>query len=199
MSRALPALLAVFAFVTLALAAAAFTGLRAPQAAPPALRPAAALNRIADKALAETPPDLAGARAATEAALRQAPYDPSAWLRLAYMDSLDGELGAEGVEALARSYALLPYDQYVAFWRIRFALENWPALTPDLREAVRAETFAFGRTYRYLQLRNSLRSVENPAGRLAAVLWVERMRQDRVRERAERAKAAQSAGDKAPN
>ena len=132
--------------------------------------------------LASEPPRFEDARSATRSALAQSPYDPSAWLRLAYIDAAeDGALDEAGVEALRRSYELLPFDQYVAIWRVRFALEHWDRLPADLRPRVKAEALAFTRTSRYREMQTTLREVSNPVGRLPAALWSRRMREDRAR------------------
>ena len=136
---------------------------------------------LARRALDAAPPDFDAARSATRRALGQSPYDPSAWLRLSYIDAAeDGRLDEAGVTALRRSYELLPFDQYVATWRVRFALENWEALPPELRSRVKAEALAFTATQRYREMRTTLQGVENPVGRLPATLWARRMREDRA-------------------
>lgn len=145
------------------------------------IRLAVAENAAANGALSLTPPDFATARTATWRALSQSPYDPSAWLRLAYIDAAeDGRLDEDGAAALTRSYELLPFDQYVAIWRVGFALENWQSLTPETRARVRAEALAFARTSRYREMRTTLTSVTNPVGRLPGALWAQRMREDRA-------------------
>ncbi|MBA4794618.1 MAG: hypothetical protein H2041_13210 [Phenylobacterium sp.] len=145
------------------------------------IRLAVAENTAANRALGLTPPDFAAARSATWRALRQSPYDPSAWLRLAYIDAAeDGRLDKDGAAAFTRSYELLPFDQYVAVWRVGFALENWQSLTPETRARVRAEALAFARTSRYREMRTTLLGVTNPVGRLPGVLWAQRMREERA-------------------
>lgn len=118
--------------------------------------------------------DLDGAAAEANRALRLSPYDNSARLRLAYIDALrHGSLRAEGVTHIKQSYDLMPYDHTVAAWRIRFCLENWASLTPQVRASVHDEAMAFARVYSHdVNVRDILRSIRSPNGRLAAALWL---------------------------
>jgi hypothetical protein len=115
-------------------------------------------------------------RAETEArkALALSPYDNSARLRLAYIDTLrHGGLGAQGATLLAQSYDVLPIDQNVAAWRIRFGLEHWSDLSPETRAALHNEMLAFARAGSVdPPIRRILGAVRNPNGRLAAALWI---------------------------
>ena len=73
------------------------------------------------------------ARALSWAAVRQAPCDTGAWLRLAEIDvAMTGDLGPTGVVALRNSYRVAPMDPYQAFWRTRFVLEHWAGLPLDI-------------------------------------------------------------------
>ena len=135
-------------------------------------------TRRANAAL-EPPADIATARAATEAAIAQAPADTSAWLRLAYIDSLDGELSPEGVSALERSYKLIAFDQYTAVWRTRFALDHWQALPPELQAMVRSEALGFLRTKKGRALREIWTQSPNPQGRMVAQFWLAEHRRRR--------------------
>lgn len=143
-------------------------------------------GRRADLALAATPPDLALGAPAAARASALAPYDSSARLRLAYIDALDGELGPEGMKALELSYELLPFDHYVAAWRVRFALDHWAGLTPELRARVESEAFAFARTSRRPEMISALSSVRSPVGIVPATFWRLRMQRDHRRRVAER-------------
>ncbi len=118
------------------------------------------------------PPDLARATAATDAALAQAPADIAAWLRLAYIDSLDGQLDAEGLTAFQRSYSLVAFDQYTVTWRTRFALDHWETIPPELRAQVRREALGFLGTKKAGELRQAWLATPNARGRLASSLWV---------------------------
>jgi hypothetical protein len=191
------ALMALAGLSTLIAAGATYVALVAPSDEPAPFSLAAAENRRATQALGLTPPDFETATGATRKALAQAPYDPSAWLRLAYIDAADGELGPEGLQALERSYQLLPFDQYVAVWRVRFALEHWGALSPSIRAAVKSETFAFASTSRYYVMMSSLAAVENPIGRLPAAMWRVGMREERAQRRAQRSELMQSGHENA--
>jgi len=190
-------LMALAGLFTLVATGATYFALIAPTDSAAPFTLSAAENRRATQALRLTPPDIETATTATRKALTQAPYDPSAWLRLAYIDAIDGELGAEGLLALEQSYQLLPFDQYVAIWRVRFALEHWGALTPSPRTAVKSETFAFASTSRYYAMMSSLAAVENPIGRLPAAMWRARMREERSQMRAQRAELMQSGHENA--
>ncbi|MDO8408542.1 MAG: hypothetical protein Q7S93_00540 [Phenylobacterium sp.] len=191
------ALLALAGLFTLVAAGATYVALVAPTHSGAPFTLAAAENRRATQALGQTPPDTEAATQATERALAQAPYDPSAWLRLAYIDAADGALGPEGLQALERSYQLRPFDHYVAVWRVRFALEHWGDLTPAIRAAVKSETLAFTRTSRYPDMIATLAAVENPIGRLPAAIWRAKMREERARMRARRAELMQSGHENA--
>ncbi|WP_444746113.1 hypothetical protein [Phenylobacterium sp.] len=138
-------------------------------------------SRTIDAALAEAPPDLRVAAEANGRIVALAPYDSSARLRIAYIDSLDGQLGDEGLSALALSYQLLPFDQYVSTWRISFALNHWGNLTPDVRRAVEAETFAFAQTGRRRELLTALAAVDSPIGAVPAAFWAKRIQRDHAR------------------
>lgn len=121
--------------------------------------------------------DLVHARTLTQKALAVSPYDTGAWLRLAYLDDrLNGHLTAEGVGALRASYSMIKFDQYVAFWRISFALEHWDALPDDVRTAVRNETFVVASNPGHRRSMHSLLAhVHNSPGKLVATLWRERL------------------------
>jgi hypothetical protein len=110
-------------------------------------------------------------------ALALSPYSNPARLRLAYIDTVrNGHLGAAGVAELARSYDLTPYDYSIAAWRIRFGLEHWRALTPELRASAHAEAMAFANAHSSdVDVPSVLRTIRDPAGRLAAELWLQEL------------------------
>jgi hypothetical protein len=116
------------------------------------------------------------ARAEVKARRAQAlsPYDNTARLRLAYIDTLrHGALFPKGVALYIQSYELLPYDQDVAAWRIRFGLEHWASLSPEARIALHEEVMTFAKVgSRDPDLRTLLASIRDPSGRLAAALWL---------------------------
>jgi len=158
----------------------ALVALNAGGAAPP-LRIAAGYDRKAESLLAGPalmrPADRAEAARLSRAALTEFPYDTSAWLRLAYVDSLDhGGLTPAGIGYLKRSYDLVAVDPEVGLWRIRFALENSQALSPDLRASVRTETSALWKKWDARgPLHEMAGSIVNPAGRLSLALWLHRL------------------------
>lgn len=126
----------------------------------------------------EPPPQVRRAVAdSSKRAIAEFPYDTGAWLRLAYLDRAEhGELTAEGVAALSRSYDLVAVDPDFGVWRVAFALENSQALPQPLRAAARAETAALWTEHRYRgQLRNLRMQLTNPAGRLSLMLWINRL------------------------
>lgn len=114
-----------------------------------------------------------------ELALALSPYSNSARLRLIYIDTVQrGSLGPDGLAHLERSYDLVPLDYTVAAWRVRFALEHWREIPPDLRRAAESEAMAFGRVgSKDADVRSSLASIHSPEGRLTAALWVLAMNQ----------------------
>ena len=117
----------------------------------------------------------------TRRSLAQAPANPTAWLRLAYLDSISPTgLSEAGDRALAASYAVAPYGPDVTSWRLPFAFNHWAALSDESRKAALDElvvTSAF-KSHRELD-----GQVSDPAGRLAVVL---------TRSNIERQKALQS-------
>jgi hypothetical protein len=125
----------------------------------------------------KSPADLDAASREIGRALALSPYSNPARLRLAYIDTVrHGRLGPAGLAELARSYDLIPYDNTVAAWRIRFALEHWRALTPELRASVHSEAMAFAMAYSAdVDAGAVLPTIHDPAGRLAAELWLQEL------------------------
>lgn len=145
------------------------------------MRIAAGYDRRAEPMLAgpAIPPPATRRRASalSRAAIAQFPYDLGAWLRLAYVDDLDhGGLTAAGLFDLKRSYDLIAVDSELGFWRVRFALENSQALTPELRTSVRHEVTAMCQNPNHrVQLQKTVPTIQNPAGRLSLALWLNRL------------------------
>jgi hypothetical protein len=145
---------------------------------------AAGYDRRAEPILAPAhapPPRLRRQAAAlSQAATAQFPYDTGAWLRLAYVDALDhGGLTSDGLKFLKRSYDLVAIDPQLGPWRVRFALENSQALTPELRAAARTETSALWKNGENREKLTQLATtIHNPAGRLSAALWLNRLAAD---------------------
>lgn len=140
---------------------------------------AAGYDRAADTAMATMRPEgLERAQRLSRLAIFQNPYDTAAWLRIASADAVrHGRLTATGVAALSRSYDLVGIDPYVATWRTAFALEHWDQLPADIKAATRSEAMAVGQTQTHRQkMINALASVRNPAARVTAALWAERVR-----------------------
>ncbi len=145
---------------------------------------AAGHDRVAERWLDDRkdPARFEKAKAESEAALRQSPYDTGALLRLAYIDRIeDGRLDRAGVEALVTSYDRVAFDPAVARWRIQFALENWEYLPVKLRQRVQEEVFAVASEpgHRW-PLRIQLKNVQNPYGVMVAAFWqlrVQRMQE----------------------
>lgn len=133
-------------------------------------------SQAANHALGASPPNIYAAVEASRRGLAQSPYDSSSRLRLAYLDSLDGGLSADGIAHLERSYELLPLDQYVSTWRVGFALQHWADLPPDLRKKVENEAFVFLRTSRRREMVATLEAVTSPAGVVPAVFWRQRLK-----------------------
>ncbi|MDB5058409.1 MAG: hypothetical protein JWO59_1881 [Chloroflexi bacterium] len=142
---------------------------------------AAGYDRTAERTLQGTsalgPDTRVQAVELSKAAIRLYPYDTSAWLRLAYVDSLThARLSPEGATYLKRSYDLVAIDPFVGLWRVRFALENAQALNTELRSAVRNEAAALWRNSETQRpLREMATTIRNPAGRLSVGLWLNRL------------------------
>ncbi|WP_428152562.1 hypothetical protein [Brevundimonas sp.] len=123
------------------------------------------------------------ARVETMASLGQAAANPTAWLRLAYLDSLEPSgLGEAGNRALAASYAVSRYGPDDTPWRLSFAFNHWARLDRSNRLLVLEELRATPYPYSPGDLQNS---VSDPAGRLALALTLETIRQTRENGRAE--------------
>ncbi len=131
-------------------------------------RLAALTEARAVAAAGATPPDLEEAERQTRATLNERPLDAVAWARLAWIADQRGD-AAGSLDALDRSYIAAPYGPEVTAWRLRFALERWSALTPDLRRQARSELLV-ARATRPRLIRDLEASVADPAGRMAMAL-----------------------------
>ncbi|MBC6982492.1 hypothetical protein [Caulobacter sp. 17J80-11] len=182
---------ALFAGVTAIVALAGFLQL----AAAPEREPAIAVLPLADthlaragRALAEppTPQRLDAAEREARAALKLSPARTEAWLQVAYAERQKaGGWSPAAAQALAQSYRVGPLAPDVGTWRLRFALEHWESLTPELRKAALAELDALWSRYPMRKaLKATAAEVGSPAGRLAFAAEV------RSLERAARARAA---------
>lgn len=156
--------LASTVFVAFALARPHTEMARATDLAPVAERRADALARTAPTREA----DRARAMLETRRSLSQAPANPTAWVRLAYLDSVSEEgLSAGGERALAASYVVAPYGPDVTTWRLSFALNHWSSLSGNTRKAALDELRVTGIYMPHGRLK---RSVSDPSGRLALEL-----------------------------
>ncbi len=82
----------------------------------------------------------ARSRTETERTLRQAPANSTAWLRLAYLDSVSpGGFGDLGNLAFSRSYSVAPYGPDDTVWRLGFAFNHWRALSASNRKLALSE------------------------------------------------------------
>jgi hypothetical protein len=177
--------------VTLLLSIALLICIAAPGSAPAALLarvlpipdvPAAAYVRNLDLASKAPPPQrrlfLKAAERAVWEELRVAPMKSDAWLQLAYVRLvLRGGYGPDVAAAYQDSYFVAPLDPAVARWRIRFGLEAWPQLSPDLQKAVRTELqamWSLGQTAQE-QMAQIVQSIRNPAGREAGADILKRL------------------------
>ncbi|RAK52645.1 hypothetical protein [Phenylobacterium deserti] len=142
------------------------------------MRLAAGYDRRAEPLLApEAPPpaaDRARAVQLSRSALAEFPYDTPARLRIAYAESLaTGTLTPTARTELSRSYDLVAMDPDVGGWRVRFALNFAQQLPPELREAVKKETLALGRTWSTRkQLRQAVPLLRDPMGAVWLTLWL---------------------------
>jgi O-antigen ligase len=140
---------------------------------------AAGLDRASDLQVAsaglgaDRVTQLEKARALSWAAVRQAPCDTGAWLRLAEIDvAMTGDLGPTGVVALRNSYRVAPMDPYQAFWRTRFVLEHWAGLPLDIMNDADREVAAVAASWPHRErLSTTLNDVVDPRGRMVAALW----------------------------
>lgn len=116
------------------------------------------------------------ARVDTMTSLSQAPANPTAWLRLAFLDSLQPQgLGEAGNRALAASYAVAPYGPDDTGWRLAFAFNHWAEVDRSNRLLVLDELRATPFPYSPGDLQNA---ISDPAGRLALALALDTIRRN---------------------
>lgn len=113
-------------------------------------------------------PDLRAVERATRATLAERPLDAAAWARLAWVADQQGK-SADMLDALDRSYVAAPYGPEITTWRLRFALDRWSRLSPDLRQQVLAELRVAART-RPALVREVHASLSDSTGRMALTL-----------------------------
>jgi hypothetical protein len=133
-------------------------------------RLAAVSEARATRAATATPVDLPEIRAQTLAVLAERPLDSVAWARLAWIAAEQDDMEAAR-DALDRSYVAAPYGPEVTAWRLRFALDLWGRLTPELRRQVLAELRMTAAT-RPAIVETVRDQVRDPAGRWALDLMV---------------------------
>jgi hypothetical protein len=102
--------------------------------------------------------------------LALSPTDAGAWVTLAYAARAEtGACDQACNGALAQAYRIGPLDPVSFASRTRFGLENWPALTPAVREmTVRHMRFAWSTPEGRLAIKDMGATVRDPSGRLAA-------------------------------
>lgn len=131
---------------------------------------------MAQAALDELPSDLPRARALTLNELSVAPSHAEAWLRLAYIESVQsgGQLSPPANAALKKAYALAPVDAKFASWRLRFILEHWQSADPAVRAFAMDEIDVLWRETSFRRsMRSLLLTLVNPSGQMALSLRVQ--------------------------
>jgi hypothetical protein len=136
----------------------------------------------AQAALDEFPSDLPRARAQTLKELSIAPSHAEAWLRLAYIDSVQssGQLSPAANAALKRAYVLAPVDAKFASWRLGFILEHWQSADPAIRAFAMDEINVLWRETPFRRsMRSLLLTLVNPSGQMALSLQVQTLERRR--------------------
>lgn len=166
-----PVVYAATGLAAAALAAAALWQLQ-PTASPGSAGPLPLAGDLRLPAKVVRQADLETLRRHAGRRLQLSPADAGAWTILAYVSEREtGRCAAACAAALDHAYEVAPLDPVSFAWRTRFALENWPALTPQLRlKAVAHMRQAWSTPEGRLALRDMARTVNDPAGRLAARL-----------------------------
>jgi len=158
---------------------------------PMAVARAEAANELLERAWPiRDPALLLLARREVERELALSPASGAGWLRLAVIErSLAGELNERAFQALAHSYATAPLDQRLLGRRVRFAYDNWGALSPSLRRLTLDQIeFGWRDAGQRQALRQTLPLVEDPGGQLALrAKLVSLARMDRIERRRQRA------------
>lgn len=137
---------------------------------------------LAQAALDEFPSDLPRARAQTLKELSIAPSHAEAWLRLAYIDSVQsaGWLSPAANDALKRAYVLAPVDAKFASWRLGFILEHWQSADPAIRAFAMEEIDVLWRETSFRRsMRSLLLNLVNPSGQMALSLRIETLERRR--------------------
>ncbi|MGH7021045.1 MAG: hypothetical protein ACREEY_14250 [Brevundimonas sp.] len=125
---------------------------------------------------APRPADIRQSARLTEQLIARRPTDAAAWLRLAYIDRLQhARLSAQAQDEVLRSYELEPLGPELTRWRQTFLFNNWPALSPELRERSLSELSAVFPRHGWA-LRDIPDAVDDPQGRMAAFMAFSRLR-----------------------
>jgi hypothetical protein len=129
----------------------------------------------AERAYQRLPSDapIAERETAARRLIQADPTNPDSWNAVSYVEFLKsgGVMSPKAIEALDHSYAVSFFDRTGGVWRIGFALENWAALPADLRKDVLVEAGVMLKDpVLGPRLRARLAQVQDPAGRLAAVM-----------------------------
>jgi len=130
----------------------------------------------AQAALDEVPSDLPRARALTLRELSIAPTHAEAWLRLAYIETVQSsdQLSPAANAALKQAYALAPVDAKFATWRLGFILEHWQSADPAVRAFALDEINVLWRETSFRRsMRSLLLTLDNPSGQMALSLRVQ--------------------------
>lgn len=105
----------------------------------------------------------------SDASIGQAPMTAHAWARHAYIHARrEDAMGPRAVEALAQSYAVAPYGPGISRWRVRFALDHWRDLPPDLQRSVWQELEVQTRFHRR-RVRTMRDQIADPSGRMMVI------------------------------
>lgn len=105
-----------------------------------------------------------------ELALR--PGSGGAWLRKAAIAFRRGDVAAANA-AMAHSLAVSPLQTSLFVSRTRLAYENWPVLTPDLRQQVMYQArVEYGRQNGEQRLKALANSIRNPSGRIGLAFLI---------------------------
>ena len=119
---------------------------------------------------------LNAAMAAVDRQISRAPIDATPWLDLAWLEAQGPRgLGPEGNAALLRSYALAPYGPETTLWRLAFIFDHWRAVTPVVRARALDEMAVVYRRQGW-DIEALSRTIEDPTGRMVAVLASRRLR-----------------------
>ena len=101
------------------------------------------------------------------------PADPQTWNAVSATEFLKAgnKLSPKAIEALDHSYAVSFFDRVGGAWRIGFALDNWKDIPEALRGDVLTEMKVMLKDpYRGGPLRERLKAVQSPEGRLVVAL-----------------------------